>query len=406
MWTWVDRVGKTAIATVVLTAGMVMNAVAIAGEKIPVSKGTLVSLGDSITFGYNLNDTSKNSVVSKFAYPNLIGKAERLNVSDLGVPGWTSTDLLAALDAPNFSRAVRGASVVTVDIGSNDLLHWADQQELLTSGDPASLTITSTQQLAVAQVLAQFGSNFKHIIAKIRAETSAPIVAYNLYDPFPSSSPLSTDDEQLEAFENQEIAFVAGQYQNVAVADAHGAFTGNQLSFVRLAQGDVHPTARGQSALAQVGEQAMKSLLKQQVKPGVQSGVTHLLVGEIAPNEGTTSGNVNGSAVTLSVPPSALKRATEVDLTSQQFPEGAESAIATKWPRGHFAVELALNFDSNTTFVKAYTLTVKNRAIAKGAKVYQVTGKKLTIVKTTSTKAGQLTVKGTKPADFVILNPD
>ncbi|EPZ45136.1 SGNH/GDSL hydrolase family protein [Alicyclobacillus acidoterrestris] len=405
MFGYLPHVVKTAVAVVLATSGV--TTAAVASQKAPASKGTLVALGDSITFGYNLADTAGNSVASKSAYPALMAKAEGFRVSDLGVPGWTSTDLLAALDTPSFSRAVRGASVLTLDIGSNDLLQWADKAGLLADATSQSApTLSTNQQIQAAAVLAQFGVNFDKIVARIRSLTSAPIVAFNLYDPFPSSSPLSNIDELMEEVENEEISEIAGQYKNIAVADAHTAFAGKQTADVRIAEDDVHPTPSGQQALARVGEQAIAPLLAKRQKPGSASGVTGLLAGSVDKAGGRLTGHVNGSAVTLQVPANAVQADTEVALTSQQLSaSSAAAALGATLPKGNFAVEMAVNLGAAQKFAKKYTLTIQNSAIEKGAKVYTLSGTKLTAVSGASVKKGQASVQASSATDFVVLNP-
>jgi hypothetical protein len=62
--------------------------------KWPVSKaadhgkGALVALGDSISFGYNLENN--NHHVSRDAFPSLMGEEADLRVRNLGEPGWTT----------------------------------------------------------------------------------------------------------------------------------------------------------------------------------------------------------------------------------------------------------------------------------------------------------------------------
>lgn len=131
------------------------------GVGIPVSSvknGGLVALGDSITFGYNL--APGNLTPSTEAFPYLVGKADDLPVTDLGIPSWTSADLLQAVQTPNFERAIENARVVSIDIGNNDLLHLASQLGLLNEASSSTpITITPAQQQAFETAIAQMGQN-------------------------------------------------------------------------------------------------------------------------------------------------------------------------------------------------------------------------------------------------------
>lgn len=230
------------------------------------AQGSLVALGDSITFGWNLDDTKNNSVASQSAFPFVMGKDDNFETTDLGLGGATSGDLLTALQTPSFMTAVKGAKVITLDIGSNDLLGLAGQMGLLTTAqqDPTTpIQLTAQQQQQFADAITQFGKNLPLILAAIRQQNpAAPIVLFNLYDPFPSQvTALHAVTESLQLTQNQIIAQVAATMKNVAVVDAHKAFDGKQLAYVRVAQQDVHPTVAGQAALALAGEAALKPLL-------------------------------------------------------------------------------------------------------------------------------------------------
>jgi lysophospholipase L1-like esterase len=230
------------------------------------AQGSLVALGDSITFGWNLDDTMNNSVPSQSAFPFVMGQDDHFNVTDLGVGGATSGDLVTALQTPNFASAIKGAKVITLDIGSNDLLGLASQMGLLTTAQQNPTTpinLTAQQQQQFADAITQFGKNLPLILTAIRQQNAtASVVFFNLYDPFPSqATALHEVTETLQLSMNQVIAQLAATQKNVAVADAHKAFEGNQVAYVRVAQQDVHPTVLGQKALALTGEAALKPLL-------------------------------------------------------------------------------------------------------------------------------------------------
>lgn len=353
-------------------------------------------MGDSITFGYNLDDTHNNSVPSQSAFPYLIGKADHLRVSDLGIPGWTSSDLLSNLQSPNFSRAIRGASAITIDIGSNDLLQWASASGLLSGG---TTSLNPQQLLQVQSIITQFGKNFAASIAMIRSESSAPIIAYNLYDPFPSQSPLNPLDEQLEALMNGAITQAAAANKDVVVADAHAAFAGNQLTDVRV--GDVHPTVAGQAVLAQVGEKALQPYRGHLKAANFFSGVTNLLAGSVPQTGGTVAGTLNGSSVSLTVPAGSLNKGTEADITSQNM-KSPGPAGSFHFLRQSVISDDAVNFMSSVTLASPYTLTITNPKIPSNASVFEVNGNGITKVTNATVKHGQVTIRATSGGDFIV----
>lgn len=231
----------TALSTAALI-GSLLSTSAFAAENPKSShdngKGTLVGLGDSITFGYNLGPT--NNQPSKLAFPYLIGLAAHENVIDLGVPGWTTTDLLNALNTnATFQASVKHADKVTIDIGSNDLLHL----------------LASTNGNVTPQAVAPILANLHAIIAKVKClAPHADIVVYDIYNPFQVSDVQNhvLADTLLPEI-NLEIAGVVASFHDseIVLADAYSAFGQNQATYVR--QGDIHPTVAGQEKLAEVG---------------------------------------------------------------------------------------------------------------------------------------------------------
>lgn len=214
----------------------------------------LVAIGDSITYGYNLGN---NQAPSKLAFPFLIGEKVHDTVSDLAVPGWTTEDLLKALNTDqSMISKISQASVITIDVGSNDLLQPA--LPLLTSSNPTSLSSDEAQTLAgqLTSAVAAIGQNLTTIIQRVKdLNPKATVVLYDLYDPIPSSAKgLYLLAESAITAANLQIAKIALQ-NGIVVADAYDAFHGHD-SYVR--KNDVHPTVLGQQVLAQQGELALQ----------------------------------------------------------------------------------------------------------------------------------------------------
>jgi lysophospholipase L1-like esterase len=81
-----------------------------------------VALGDSIAAGQ-----PGARYVETFAEHIRQDTGAIVGVTNLGMPGWTSGDLLAALRRQDFRQALRGAEVITLNIGTNDLASARDQ---------------------------------------------------------------------------------------------------------------------------------------------------------------------------------------------------------------------------------------------------------------------------------------
>ena len=105
--------------------------------------------------------------------------------------------------------------------------------------------------------------NLQAIIKAIKTQTDAPIILYNLYNPFGVSS--NPDLASLHIFGEQLITVVNSQIINpIAIqtgsllADAYTAFIVHQEAFI--IPGDVHPTLAGHKALAQLADKALLTL--------------------------------------------------------------------------------------------------------------------------------------------------
>lgn len=242
----------TALSTAALL-GSLLSTSAFAAEKSDCrqdnGKDSLVALGDSISFGYNLGKT--NDHPSQFAFPFLIGSASHERVSDLAVPAWTTADLLKALNTDaRYQQAVKHADRVTIDIGGEDLL------QLIQSVQAAGGTTITPEQLA--PVAANLEANLSAIIATVRSLTKADIVVYNTYIPFQQNSPYyplgTTYLPQINALTAATVAKFGDK--KITIADAYDAFIGHESKFI--IQNDVHPTVLGQKELAEIGLKAFQ----------------------------------------------------------------------------------------------------------------------------------------------------
>lgn len=231
----------------VALAGSLFSSASLAKENNGKAYGKfdLVGLGDSISFGYNLG--ANNNQPSIYAFPYLIGEEADLKVRDLGIPGWTTTDLLNTLKSdPYFRQSIKHSRIITLDIGSNDLL----QTIKASNGDPRTL------QPLVSLMVPSLTDHLNQIIQEISSLTNAPIVVYNIYNPFQVNDPMhSLSNQLLTNMINPAIRQVVLSHKGTKLADAYSAFGENQATYVR--QGDIHPTIDGQEVLAKIGEEAL-----------------------------------------------------------------------------------------------------------------------------------------------------
>lgn len=212
-------------------------------------KDLLVSLGDSVPYGYNLG--KNNNHPSKAAFPYLIGEKADLRVRNLSVYGWQTSDLLAAIETnKKYQKAIHHADYITITVGGNDFIEILRAANAESGGDPDLFKYLIQQKLSTSQAF----ENLAASIYEIRTISDAPIVLYNMYNPFQTNDPLHNVSNLFLPQVNAAFAEVAHSFNNVHIADAYSAFGSNQEKYV-LPQ-DIHPTKAGQKKLAKIGIKA------------------------------------------------------------------------------------------------------------------------------------------------------
>ena len=205
-----------------------------------IESGEIVSLylalGDSITVGYG--------VQTSFSFPVLYADFLRrhnqnLNMLNLGVNGLTTSGLLALLQYNhNFRRSVSQASLITLTIGSNDLLHLI--------GNPNQAIDTSQLPMIfnnLSQALTQVGAEIR------RLSPMATVKVATLYNPLPAG-PYALYMALAQGVidnVNVRIATWAKHYGfNVVYLDRK--FRGKE--WLLIGQDHVHPNAAGYQVIA------------------------------------------------------------------------------------------------------------------------------------------------------------
>ncbi|WP_280768830.1 GDSL-type esterase/lipase family protein [Salipaludibacillus daqingensis] len=223
------------------------------------AKDSLLSLGDSIPYGYNLGNN--NASPSKDAFPYLIGEETDMRVRNLAVPGWKTDDMLDALEnEQKYRQAVRQADYITLNIGNNDLLQALFTAFELSGGDEGLFEFYLNQQLANSDIY----GNLSKIVEEIRSLTDAPIVIYNIYNPFQLNEPLHYVALNLLPGINfgfqQTINGLNALFGDITIADANGVIGSQQAEYIII--DDIHPTKAGQRKLADAGISALQPYIQ------------------------------------------------------------------------------------------------------------------------------------------------
>jgi len=197
-----------------------------------------VALGDSITAGYGVGRLASFPIV----YGNFLRRHNPdLRVYNLGVNGLTTQGLLELLQSDgSMRRLVSQASLITITIGSNDLLH------LMRNSQQSMNTYSSQLPMILGNMvrnLAQAGELIRLI------NPSAIVKVATLYDPLPAG-PYAQYNVQVQEVINTANAMIitwAKRYGFVVV-DLDREIRGKELTLI--GPDYAHPNAAGYSVIA------------------------------------------------------------------------------------------------------------------------------------------------------------
>ena len=204
-----------------------------------------VALGDSLASGMSGIDDGRSYAD---AYARLLRRRTQREVvlTNLGVPGLTSAELLAALRTDDAMRAaVAKADLVTWDIGGNDLIELAVQVSAGSCGGSDGLA-------CLADTRAAFEQRFSDIVVELsalRRSPRVPLQTFTLYRPFATIRGVHTDALLEELDRRNDIIQRSGRRPGVEVADVAEVFAATQSQDLIDSDG-LHPTPAGHGLIA------------------------------------------------------------------------------------------------------------------------------------------------------------
>lgn len=277
------KTGKAIAAAAMLTiAAMTMPMQTVSAEDIVDAPYNVVVLGDSISTGYGLEDSSKS-------YVSVLEHHMNQKVTNLAKDGTTSSELLQSLQGDStMQSAVAGADIIVVTIGANDILQPVLNNDVVKVDDYDNVydlaNAIKDNQIAFQKYLratmptavANANTNIDNIILQLKSTNDhAKLIFQTVYDP------LSVDQDDtglsanalsmLSAFSNGQMYqylngsanggtyIPVGLNQNlqthaqngeIYLADVYSAFLHHAWTNVNIANADVHPTATGHAAIA------------------------------------------------------------------------------------------------------------------------------------------------------------
>ena len=225
------------------------------------NKKSIVALGDSITYGWNLQDRSQ-------AFPYLIGTDEYTVLKNISAPGWKTTDLLAGMSTAENMDAIKNADLITLDIGNNDLLSLPEVKVILDQLKANPPVLPTQDQInaataALMNAISKLPANLCAVITTVKnVNPDAPIILYNLYNPFGTNAgPLHDLGEKVIPAVNSQVINPLAQTFGAHVANAYSAFDGRQAELIL--PGDIHPNTAGHQVLAGLANDILKTLAPQ-----------------------------------------------------------------------------------------------------------------------------------------------
>ena len=208
------------------------------------------ALGDSLAVGI----LAQQGYVPRYQQHIQTDTGATVMLTNLGVNGWQSSDLLNALrNDTRFRAAVHSAQVVTWEIGGNDLL--AVRREFI-SGTCGG----ADNQECLRQAVVQFKSNWDAIVAEILAQRdprNTILRTMDIYNPFVAVDRLGERFTILNNYLNQVNAHITASaaLNNIPCAKVHEAFNGASGEEDPILKGFIsidglHPNDRGHEAIA------------------------------------------------------------------------------------------------------------------------------------------------------------
>lgn len=279
-------------------------------------------LGDSIAAGYRLDGYTGDGKITPSAYPALFsGRVGFAKVNDLSKSGSDTADTVSYLKTKKYIDAVTEADVITLSLGSNDLLGLGQKMickslgisslgaagSVINSDNYASkLTALGTYLNETDQVrdleaaVAGFEANWTAIIDRLRElNPDAVLIVNNFYNPYAVLDSVGgvTVGKTVQGYLDRMNRFITEhEYagEKYFVADVTGVYQYTNVTLTGKLDLDPHPNATGHSAIADsVYEVYLAATETSDTSDSATDGRTD--TGEIALGEsvtGTTEGEI------------------------------------------------------------------------------------------------------------------
>jgi lysophospholipase L1-like esterase len=208
------------------------------------------ALGDSLAFGA----LAQQGYVPRYADYIRTDTGSTVDVTNLGVPGWHSSDLLNAVRTdPAFRTAISNSQVVTWDIGGNDL---ANAYSHFTDGSCGGPDNQDCLRTAVSDFTANWDAVVSELLT-LRSPQQTILRTMDIYNPFVAPAAAAGTFATLETYLDEVNAHIhtSAAANGIPVANVHQAFNGpdgtqDPISAGLIAADNFHPNDAGHKVIA------------------------------------------------------------------------------------------------------------------------------------------------------------
>lgn len=256
------------IVVLVLVLGMMVPCLQASAAEESTKKVNYVAIGDSITFGYGLPDVSTGFVPQ-------VGQALNAVTTNLAINGLTSEGLLEELRKEEMKNVLSQADIISVSIGSNDLLRpfselmmgilgplmqnpssVTDLELVLEKMNELTVALNSEETVTMFQgQIAQFEKNWAELLEQLKEiAPNAKLLVNDLYNPYVGTTiigvPLGTYAEKYIPSMNQILQ--KNTDKGYTLIPVYQAFQQKGLTNVNVSKlnYDPHPNQLGHDTIA------------------------------------------------------------------------------------------------------------------------------------------------------------
>ncbi|MCH8815496.1 MAG: hypothetical protein IH957_10465 [Chloroflexi bacterium] len=233
-----------------------------------------IALGNSLSYGIAASDPDRTSFVA-LVHAGFTGEVDLMN---LGVPGYTSTDLAVERELDEALGEIRSrlrddiegneVTAITLEIGGNDLL--ALYADLVIPGTCASVEEALAKDECVDglnEILTTFEANLDATLARLReVDVDLPVFLLTLYNPFSGGNEaisrigdLSLEGEASSPFESgvNDVVREVGSRYAVTLVDIFPLFEDKSAEYIAFDL--IHPNDEGYVVIATAVLSAMSA---------------------------------------------------------------------------------------------------------------------------------------------------